>query len=215
MMRERRRFRPATLEGLETRVVLNRGTVIAPVTVGKLTVTTHENTNQAVADQLNESFDSFTTDYLQAQGAYLANGSSQAAHTAFSHYVAQRVKLLAAQLTNIFAHVPGSLDRSPNSSPGGPVVVQTFLRTYINGPPPTSLLVSLEGRRSGSGAIPPPGTTGTTATLYTDQAISAIATARTIPEQRRIPRLPRLPEALLRGRAAHEVSAPILLAEKT
>jgi hypothetical protein len=179
-MRERRRFRPATPEGLEARWVLSGGAVIAPVTVGKPPVTAHNNRNQAIADQVNQTYDSFTSDYLQAQGAYLANSSSQAAHLAFSHYVAQRVKLLAAQLTRIFAHVPGSLQPAPTSSPGGPVVVQNFLRTYINGPASTSLLVALEGRSAGNGAIPPPGTSGPTATLYTDQALSAIATARTI-----------------------------------
>jgi hypothetical protein len=126
------------------------------------------------------AFDSFTTDYLQAQGAYLAINNVQA-HAAFSHYVAQRVKLLAAQLTRIFVHVPGSLNRTrPSRSPGGPVVIQSFLRTYINGPAPTTLIVSLQGARAGVGAIPPPGTTGTTATLYTDQALSAIETSRTV-----------------------------------
>jgi hypothetical protein len=178
-MNERHRFRPAMIEGLETRVVLNRSSLIAPVAVGKLTITPRNTTNQAVVDQVNAAFDSFTTDYLQAQGAYLSN-STPSAHTAFTHYVAQRVQLLAAQLTRIFAHVPGSLARSPASTPGGPVVVQTFESTYINGSARTSLLESLEGRRTGAGAIPPPGTTGTTATLYTDQAISAIATTRTI-----------------------------------
>ncbi len=94
--------------------------------------------------------------------------------------MAQRVKLLAAQLTQVFAHVPGTLNNAPKSSPGGPVVLQNFLRTYINGPAPTTLLVALEGHRAGAGAIPPAGSSGTTATLYTDQATTAIATARTI-----------------------------------
>jgi hypothetical protein len=179
-MRDRHRFCPSTVEGLETRLALSKGTLIAPVTVGKPTSNAQNNRNQAIVDQVNQTFDSFTTDYLQAQGAYLSNPSSDPAHIAFTQYVAQRIKLLSAQLTNIFAHVPGSLNTAPSSSLGGPVVLQRFLKTYINGPDPTTLLVALEGRRSGSGAIPPTGTTGTTSTLYTDQAVSAIATARTI-----------------------------------
>jgi hypothetical protein len=179
-MHGRRYFRPEPLQDLESRVALNRGGLIAPETVGRLNTSAKVNQNQAIVDQVNQTYDGFTTDYLQAQGAYLSNATSQPAHTAFSHYVAQRVKLLAAQLTTIFVHVPGSLGLAPKSSPGGPVVVQSFLRSYVNGPAPTSLLVALEGHRGNSGAIPPVGTTGTTATLYTDQAISAIATARTI-----------------------------------
>jgi hypothetical protein len=179
-MREQRRFRPEALEGLEPRVVLSQGAVIAPVPVSKPTVTPRANQNQIIVTAVNQAFDSFSTDYLQAQGAYVASGTSQQAHAALTHYVAQRVKLLAAQLTQIFAHVPGSLNPSRTASPGGPVVVQNFLRSYINGPAPTTLLEALEGRRSGTGAIPPPGTTGTTSTLYTDQALSAIATARTV-----------------------------------
>jgi hypothetical protein len=179
-MRERRQFRPERLEGLEARVVLSNRGLIAPATVGKLNTSAKTNSNQAVVDQVNQTYESFTSDYLQAQGAYLANGASAANHTAFSHYVGQRVKLLAAQLTTIFVHVPGSLNLAPKSSPGGPVVVQSFLRSYVNGPAPTSLLVALEGRKGGTGAIPPAGTTGTTATLYTDQALSAIATTQTI-----------------------------------
>jgi len=177
-MSERHRFRPATVEGLETRVVLNRSALIAPVISNHLKNSARISSTQAVVNQVNLTFDSFTSDYLQAQGVYLANSTAEA-HIAFKQYVDQRVELLAAQLTRIFAHVPGSLNRSQTSTPGGPVIVQTFLKTRIDGVSRTSLLESLEGRSSGAGAIPPKGTTGTTATLYTDQAISAIETAQT------------------------------------
>jgi len=160
-------------------LVLNGGGLIAPVAAGQLTITARTGATQAVVDQVNLAFDSFKTDYLQAQGAYLANSSAPNAPTAFNNYVTQRVELLAAQLTRIFAHVPGSLDRLQTSTPGGPIVLQSFLRTRINGFGRASLLVSLVGRRGvGTGALPPQGTTGTTATLYTDQAITAIETAR-------------------------------------
>jgi len=179
-MTERHRFRPEVLQGLETRVALSGNSLITPVAAGQLTITARNDATHAVVDQVNQTFDSFETDYLQAQGAYLANSTAQNAPTAFNNYVTQRVELLATQLTRIFAHVPGSLNRLQTSSPGGPVVLQSFLRTRINGLGRTSLLTSLVGRRGvGNGALPPPGTTGTTATLYTDQAISAIETART------------------------------------
>jgi hypothetical protein len=177
-MRERHRFRPSTVEGLEMRAVLSGGSLIMPAATGKLTISARTNPTLQVADQVNQTFDSFETDYLQAQGAYLANGTSTA-EVAFRKYVSQRVELLATQLTRIFAHVPGALSRSQTSSPGGPVVVQSFLRTRINGLASTNLIVALLGRRNIGGAVPPAGTSGTTATLYTDQAISAIETART------------------------------------
>jgi hypothetical protein len=179
-MNGRHRFRPASLPGLETRVLLSKGALIAPVTVGKLTINARNTITHQVVDQVNVAFDSFTTDYLQAQGAYLQDSTAPHASAAFTNYVNQRVELLAAQLVRIFAHIPGSLDRLQTSTPGGPVVLQSFLRTRINGEGRTSLLMSLIGRRGlRSSALPPPGTTGTTATLYTDQAISAIETART------------------------------------
>jgi len=179
-MKERHRFRPQASNVLESRVVLNRGALIAPVAAGQLTITGRNEATSEVVAQVNQTFDSFETDYLQAQGAYLANSSAQYAQTAFTNYVSQRVELLAAQLTRIFAHVPGSLNPLQTSTPGGTIVLQSFLRTRINGLGRSSLLMALEGRRGlGSGALPPPGTTGTTATLYTDQAISAIETART------------------------------------
>jgi hypothetical protein len=179
-MKGRHRFRPAFLQDLEPRVVLSGGAQISPAPVGKLTINARSTITHQVVDQINVAFDSFTTDYLQAQGAYLHDSTAPHATTAFANYVNQRVELLAAQLTRIFAHVPGSLNRLQTSTPGGPVVLQSFLRTRINGLGRTSLLVSLNGRRGvGSSALPPAGTTGTTATLYTDQAISAIETART------------------------------------
>jgi hypothetical protein len=178
-MSKRNEFRPATVQGLERRVVLSGLAAIRPVAQARLNIVAHNNATQAVANQVNLSFDSFTTDYLQAEGAYLAV-PNKGPHGAFKNFVAQRVELLAAQLTRIFAHVPGSLNRLQTSSSGGPVVVQAFLRTRINGNSSTSLLRALEGGGGSTGAIPPAGTTGPTATIYTDQAISAIETARTV-----------------------------------
>jgi hypothetical protein len=169
-------------EALESRVVLSRVASIAPISVAKLNVRHHINATQDVVNAVNQSFDSFTTDYLQAQGAYLAAPSS-GSHTAFRSFVVQRVDLLAAQLTRIFAHVPGSLNRLQTSSSGGPVVIQAFLRSRINGNSSRTLLTALTGP---GGAIPPlrmaaaTATIDTTATIYTDQAISAIETARAL-----------------------------------
>ena len=133
-MKERRRFRPTTVDWLETRVVLNAsGRHIAPVSAGHVTTNARNAATQAVVNNVNSSFDSFTTDYLQAQGTYFAAGATQGAHTAFRQYVGQRIQLLAAQLTQIFTHVPGSLNQSKVSTPGGPVILQTFLRSRIDG----------------------------------------------------------------------------------
>ncbi len=74
-MKERRRFRPTTVEWLETRVVLNASAHIAPVSVGHVTTNARNAATQAVVNNVNSSFDSFTSDYLQAQGAYFAAGS--------------------------------------------------------------------------------------------------------------------------------------------
>jgi hypothetical protein len=182
-MKDRHRFRPLAVEDLETRVALSRAGGIAPVSPARLASTARNNAAQAVVNQVNLSFNSFTTDYLQAQGAYLAATTgaspSKGARTAFKNFVAQRVDLLAAQLTRVFAHVPGSLTRLQTSSSGGPVVVQEFLNNRINGTTRTSLLETLEGGRGNPGAIPPAGTSGPAATIYTDQAISAIETAQT------------------------------------
>jgi hypothetical protein len=183
-MKTRHRFSPETVQGLEPRVVLSKAAGFAPISPAPLTIRARNNAAQAVVNAVNTSFDSFSTDYLQAQGAYLAapNGGS---HNAFKSFVVQRVELLAAQLTRIFAHVPGSLSRLQTSSSGGPVVVQAFLRSRINGSSSRSLLRALEGGGGNPGAIPPvrmavsTSTIDTIATIYTDQAISAIETART------------------------------------
>jgi hypothetical protein len=193
-MKDRHRFQPA-LAGLESRLVLSRLATISPVSPAKLAIAAHKNAAQAVVDQVNQAFDSFTTDYLQAQGAYF-EAPNVGARNAFKNFVTQRTDLLAAQLTRIFAHVPGSLNKLETASSGGPVVVQQFLRTRINGNARTSLVRSLEGGSGNPSAIPPalkqptvttntgqaiaPTYTGqAVATIYTDQAISAIETART------------------------------------
>jgi hypothetical protein len=176
-MRKRHRFCPAATEDLETRVVLSELASITPVKVARLTTSTHHNPAQAVVNQVNLAFESFSSDYLQAEGTYLANTNDNSL-AAFKNYVPQRVALLASQLTLIFAHVPGSLKLSQTATSGGPVVLQVFLRTRIDGDARTSLLNALVGPGGNRGAIPPLGTTGTTATLYTDLAISAIETAQ-------------------------------------
>ena len=93
-------------------------------------------------------------------------------------YVRQRVEQLSGQLTRIMSHLPGSLNRLPPSfSGGGSIVLDSFLRTRINGNGRASLMTALVGPRSP--AIPPTPASGPSATIYTDQAISAIETART------------------------------------
>lgn len=175
MLGKRHRFRPLLHGALEPRVVLSRNALIAPVTVSAGAIADRNSRTQAVVDQINIAFDAFKQDYLQAQGIYLISRSSDA-QKAFRSFVNERTDLLASQLTRIFAKVPGSLDPLDTSSPGGPVVVQAFLRTRINGLGPNSLLQKLNGRRSS--AIPPTNVSNNAATLYAEQAISAIETTR-------------------------------------
>jgi hypothetical protein len=178
-MSERHRFRPVVPESLERRVVLDRGARIAPVAIAPLDVSgRRRDLAQAAADQVNQAFDAFTRDYLQAQGAYFAADPGQAPSAArfFRSFIVQRLNLLGQQLTRTFTQLPGSLNRLPNAAPGGSIVLQSFLRTRITGNSPDSLRVALAGPNN---PIPPVMTSGTTATLYTSQAISAIETART------------------------------------
>jgi selenocysteine lyase/cysteine desulfurase len=176
-MRQPHRFCPGIVEGLEDRLALSRGVTVAPVVVGKVPAAQHQSATHAVVNNINLAFTAFTADYLQAEGAYLAS-DSKSSEGVFRTFVGQRVNLLAAQLTRVFAHIPGSLSLLQTSSSGGPVVLQNFLRTRINGDDRSSLLTALVGRGSLVGAVPPYNASGPTATLYTDQATTAIETAQ-------------------------------------
>ncbi len=174
-MKKRRRFLPASPECLEGRAVMSAYASVAPVPVSPAAVTRRSSADlaTAAAAQANQAFDAFTRDYLQAQAAYLATGSAE---KSFRSYVRQRVQLLSLDLTRTLSHVPGSFEKLSTQSPGRSVVLQAFLRNRITGNSLNSLYGNLTNVQGG--AVPPAGSTATTATLYTYQALSAIETAR-------------------------------------
>jgi hypothetical protein len=183
-MKRDHHFRPVVAELLEPRVLPSHGARIQPATVSPVNASARAvpvgGLAHAVVDQVNQEFDSFTNDYLQAQGAYFATDSSNATNAAnaerfFRSYIEQRLNLLAQQLIRTFTQLPGSLNRLPGAPPGGSYVLQVFLRDKINGTTAGSLRTALAGNK----VIPAPGTvTGGAATLYTEQALGAIETAR-------------------------------------
>jgi hypothetical protein len=126
---------------------------------------------------VNQSFDRFTADYLQAQGVYLSSGEPTADFTAFTR---GRVKLLAQRLNTILSPLPGSLDTIDDGHERGVntvVDLHPFLHRVITGPAPpnsSSLLQTLDS----ASVVPPPGTRGAAVTLYTLTATNAIQSAR-------------------------------------
>jgi hypothetical protein len=177
--RLRRPFRPGTPDGLEERLALSRAGLVAPIAVNKLNLSGRSTADlqaQAV-DQINQSFNSFTTDYLQAQGAYFSTAANSGSEPYFRGFIAQRIELLAQQLTRIFVQIPGGTTRLPVGNPGGSIVLQAYLRSHITGTGAGTLHTALLGSAA---PIPNPGVlSGGAATLYTDQALFAIETART------------------------------------
>ena len=172
-----RRFRPEGPDPLERRLALTHGGPLAPALIGTLSPNTKASGRSGrVVAQLNSSFDRFTNDYLQAQGAYLSSGIPS--NEPFKAFTTQRVSLLAQELTRIFARLPGSFARIENKqqrdNSQSDVLFQAVLRRNINGPVPTSLLAKLNS----NAVVPPPMTTGAGATLFTLTATNAIQTAR-------------------------------------
>ena len=159
---------------------------IAPVSVATVDNSGRAgNFARAVSDQVNQSFDAFTRDLLQVQGAYFASISPNASTNAkqlYSGYITQRLNLLSQQLTRVFVQLPGSLNRLKGSSfggGGGSIVLQTFLRNRVTGNGASSLhraLVGTTGRNTIPNSIP---VGDLTATLYTSQVLAAIETSRT------------------------------------
>lgn len=183
-MRQKRQFRPTGLDRLESRVVLSRFSAVGPAAVAPLNVSGRvRSLNVAAVDQINQAYDRFTQDFLQAQGAYFAAGQTgvttdpQTAQRYFRSFIVQRVDLLAQELTNVFVQLPGGVQRG---GPNGSTVVQSYLRQRINGPGRTTLAMQLAGRgaRDAAGLIPPPDTTGPAATLYTSSVLATIDASR-------------------------------------
>jgi hypothetical protein len=180
-MRQRRPFRPAGWDYLEARIALTHGGPISPALIGTLSPNPRAS-GPAARDiaQINASFNQFTANYQQAQGAYLASGTAADA-TAFKEYTTQSVGLLAQQLTRTMSRIHSSLvyikDAQQRSLHGGAsIVLQAILYSRINGGTGSgSLLQTL----TSTAVIPATPPTGASATLYTLTAANAIQAART------------------------------------
>jgi hypothetical protein len=179
-MKRDHHFRPVVVELLEPRVVPSHITSIQPARIGPVNLSTRAvpvgGLAHAAVDQVNQEYDSFTSDYLQAQGAYFATDTSNATNASnatkfFRSYIQQRLNLLSQQLIRTFTQLPDSLNRPPKGS----YAIQVFLRNNVTGTSPATLRTALAGNR----AIPSIGTvTGGAATLYTEQALGAIESTR-------------------------------------
>lgn len=177
-MRASNRFRPVVsdADALESRVTPSAGVRIVAPTIAPLNVSARGvSLTRAAVDQINASFDSFSRDYLQAQGTFFASAGTPDASQAkrfLRGYVVQRIGLLSAELTRTFSHLPQALNRVSTSSPGGSLAVRSFLRSRIDGTSGNTLQVAL------TSGIPEVTTKNAAATLYTDQALTAIESAR-------------------------------------
>lgn len=181
-MKNRRRFRPVAVEALELRLALTFGGPLNPALIG--TLSPHVRASGPIGRvraQVNASFDRFSADYSQAQGAFLSSGATTAVLPAFKSFTEQRVGLLAQELARTLARVPGSNERIANMNQqkmnGSNVVLSGFLNRKINGTGAvgaSSLLTAL----TGNAVLPAVGTTGSGATLYTLAATNAIQSAR-------------------------------------
>lgn len=179
-MARKRRFRPGSFETLEPREVMSAAGRIAPVVIRPLDQSGRRADATATAIALvNQSFSTFTRDYLQAQGAFLATPRSGDDRQIFQMFIRQRTNLLATELTRTLARVPGSLQTlsgSARNQTGSRVVLQAFLRARIDGPGRNSLLGNLGNNRFVMLASQ---ANNQSATLVTYQALTAIETART------------------------------------
>ena len=176
MKTHRHRFKPEGCNTLERRLVLTTGGSITPALLGTLSPTpTASGRPGRVANQINSAFDRFTNDYLQAQGAYLSSAAPAATFTTFT---TQRINLLSQELTRIFARVPGSFATIKSShqrslANNSSVLLQAILYRNVAG-----ANTSLQGTLTSNAVVPPSGTNGASATLYTLTATNSIQTAR-------------------------------------
>jgi hypothetical protein len=197
-----RGFLPSGLDGfaLEARVVMSQGAMMTSALV--LNPAQHSPRalrHLSAQDRVNQAFDRFTTDYLQAQQIYLASTGFPAtgtttAESTFKDYTTQRVNLLAQELVQALIRLPGALNRlqaNQRVTPSMSTTLQAFLYRKINGngvtppaaPSPvaqydnTSLLTALNGmvppQPAAGNTIPP-----ATVTLFTLRASDAIESAR-------------------------------------
>jgi hypothetical protein len=180
-MSKRNRFRPSGWDCLETRMALTHGGPISPRLIGTLSPNPGASGPAGrVVAQVNASFNQFTANYQQAQGAYLSSGTAADA-TAFKAFTTQAVGLLAQELTRSMVRLPGSLvyikDAHQRSLHGSntSVVLQAILYSRINGGAGSGSLLDTLNSAAVVPATPP---TGASATLYTLTAANAIQSTR-------------------------------------
>ena len=184
-MKNRRRFRPVASEALEPRLALTHGGPLNPALIGTLSPNVRASGPIGrVRAQVNASFDRFSADYSQAQGAFLSSVGTAAVLPAFKSFTEQRVSLLAQELARTLARVPGSNERIANMNQqhnnGSNVVLSGFLNRKINGPMGSGMpgVNSLLATLTSDAVTPAAGATGSGATLYTLAATNAIQSAR-------------------------------------
>lgn len=183
-MDRKHRLVPKLGDRLEPRVVLSRGVSIAPIAVAPLNLSARVRALDTAAIQsVNETFDSFSRDYMTALGAYFG-GKDQGdavrpAKDQFARFVIQRIDLLSQQLTQIFVQLPKAT-RPVAGGPRGTIVLQSFLRSRINGTQPGTLRANLVGSNFNDNAqlMPAPGDSSSITSLYTARSLNAVETAR-------------------------------------
>jgi hypothetical protein len=135
----RRGFLPSRLEGfeLESRLVLSQGALTSPALVlSPVQQSARALRHLTAQQQVNQAFDQFTADYLQAQQVYLASTGLANAETTFKNYTAQRVGLLTQELIHALGRLPGATSKlrpSQRLTPSMSTTLQSFLFRKING----------------------------------------------------------------------------------
>jgi hypothetical protein len=179
-MERRSKFGSMTLESLESRVVLSHGGGhAASVVVSGLKPQAQvlNGKQQTIVAEVNQAFNSFTSDYDQARATYFASiegvaNPTSATTAAFKLYTKQRVSLLAQQIISSFLQSPNGTARSK----GEPPVLKTLLNTKIINPTAADPTGSLSNSLMAN--IPPPGISAPAASLYSLSQDVAIETAR-------------------------------------
>lgn len=183
VMKRRHAFCPPAVSQLECRVALSHaGAPRGPsVVVGGLhprqqVLNVHQ---QSVIAEVNQAFDSFTSDYDQARATYLASiqgvSNTSAAMTsmnAFTAYTKMRVSLLSQQVISSFLQTPQANARAH----GKDNVLKQLVNSKLIGPQNSAPAGSLASELMTS--LPQPGTSAATASLYSLAQDNAIESAR-------------------------------------
>jgi hypothetical protein len=134
---------------------------------------------QSIIGEVNQAFDSFTSDYDQARATYFAsiqNVPSQAAVmqavSAFTLYTKERVALLAQQLISSFIQSPQANAHGRGKDSTLKILINTKIIGPANTMPDGSLVQELVK------SIPQPSPSQATSALYTLTQDDAIQAAR-------------------------------------